>query len=1134
METQHLMSSKTGTENPYATKKEPILRNKIIPKQKGELEPTFLDQVETNQGIDTHIRHLRQKEQSQEAMQEFKSKLREMFEENSYKQQIMLEGLKPNQIGLSTDGTIMVAQMKSNAIGVYKKQQSGHGFNLIQTLEGHTGKVNSVSISSYGDTIVSGSGDKTVKVWVRRQDQHGKEPYKLIHTFEGHTSEVLSVAVSQDARTIVSGSEDKTIRIWTKTLDETPKYKHIQTLEGHRGYVTSVSLSADASTIVSGSWDKNTMIWIRNQTKGNGEPGWAAYERLQVLEGHSGWVLSVTVTPDGRYIASGSADKSAIVWKKEDGPEVSYTLIEVLDEFANQVNSVTLCPEGKTLVAGLADKTLRVLMRKGEASTTFTPLQNISGHRNTVLSVRVSQDTSKIYSASKDGTVRIWSRKEDRDLYSPNDPQILKGHSENVTCLSATPNGKVVVSGSSDNNVVIWLEDDTIKGYKLHQTLEGHSGTVNSVSLDPDGRIIVSASHDKTLKIWIRDADSMDFKLNQTLDGHKLWVQSVCISADASTIFSSSSNKKLKIWVKEQFTPNYNLLQTINDLPSSAFDISATPNGGTLIAGLGGNTARIWVKDEEIVQDPYKMLQVLVGHTQKVVSVDISEDSKTVITGSSDNTVRIWMRGSAGPASLFKQIQAIEDHSATVGTVMLSKDKNTLISGARDKTVKIWKRDGYQFALHSSLECDDSFSEAVFLKNVLIFPKSGNLLVVPHSFNQSFFGLISTNFYYSSLFLNSLSKESDLQILTNFLDGVPGFEAAQKERNRIELFRLHHGLNPLFWCCLFQSPDLLRKSLEKWGYEQWVYSESPGFDPFLYSMKIENQELIEVFADYFLEGSNSKRLTIRDHKHLELLLSSKSAKVQKLAIHKFKGSSILIPGVEPIKLCGFDKDHGYISSQSKNPFVDSGAKNELKGKEDHHTLAGEVAHESTFIPIPVDLSRLFSFIKSIKEMTPENKLSLRPLILALYIRYKKFFIGYSVLNLMATVILFTTIAYQWHRWYTLVPFYIIYTGMLVFEVIDMATKRTEYFKSIFNIFDVILYPLGMGLTAYVVIEGYEFLENERENFLSSLVLYLALLRAVSMLRVLDSTRYLILMILKVYSDMTPFLIVLLGQGVSGS
>ena len=162
-------------------------------------------------------------------------------------------------------------------------------------LQGHTSLVWSVAFSSDGRHIVSGSSDKTIRLWdVQTGSQVG-------NPLQGHTSLVRSVAFSPDGRHIVSGSDGCTIRLWDA---QTGGQVRTPLLEGHTDSVNSVTFSPNGRHIVSGSSDKTIQLWNAQTGSQVGNP----------LQGHTGSVISVAISPDGRHIVSGLNDCTIQLW----------------------------------------------------------------------------------------------------------------------------------------------------------------------------------------------------------------------------------------------------------------------------------------------------------------------------------------------------------------------------------------------------------------------------------------------------------------------------------------------------------------------------------------------------------------------------------------------------------------------------------------------------------------------------------------------------------------------------------------------------------------------------------------------------------------------------------------------------
>ena len=177
------------------------------------------------------------------------------------------------------------------------------------TFEGHEKEIYSIDFSHEGSLIVSGSGDKTVRVW----DMTTREAKVLsIDDDPNVDAGMTSVAISPDARFVAAGSLNTVVHIWdvsTGTL--------VERLRGHSDAVYSVAFTPDGKGLVSGSLDKTLKYWELDTAINN---ACKADERFSksVLDftGHKDYVLSVAVSHDGQWVVSGSKDRNVLFWDK--------------------------------------------------------------------------------------------------------------------------------------------------------------------------------------------------------------------------------------------------------------------------------------------------------------------------------------------------------------------------------------------------------------------------------------------------------------------------------------------------------------------------------------------------------------------------------------------------------------------------------------------------------------------------------------------------------------------------------------------------------------------------------------------------------------------------------------------------
>lgn len=288
------------------------------------------------------------------------------------------------------------------------------------TLKGHSSDVNSVTFSPDGQMLVTGSDDRTIKLWNLTTKQE-------IRTLVGHSSYIYAIAISPDGQIIASGSVDKTIKLWNLNTG-----KEIRTLIGHSNSVASVAFSPDGKLLASSSLDKTIKLWNLETNK-----------EIRTLTGHSQAVASVAFSPDGLTLASGSYDKTIKLWNLNTGKEIR-TLTGHLD----LVSSIAFSPDGQQLASASKDKTIKLWNLN-----TGKQIHTLTGHDDKVTSVAYIpfSDSVIMASGSNDNTIKLWDTATGQEI------RTLKKDSGYVYAIAISPDGRTLASGGSADNIIkIW------------------------------------------------------------------------------------------------------------------------------------------------------------------------------------------------------------------------------------------------------------------------------------------------------------------------------------------------------------------------------------------------------------------------------------------------------------------------------------------------------------------------------------------------------------------------------------------------------------------------------------------------------------------------------------------------------
>lgn len=564
-----------------------------------------------------------------------------------------------NTFLLSPDNEQIISNHRSGLFKLWKWRDR----SLIKQWKSvHKGPVSQLALSKDGLLLASGGTDSNVRIW-------DLEHHTCTHNLRGAQG-VISV-VQFNNELVFAAGDDAAIRAWNHNTGQ-QKF----TLSGHFSKVTALVLHEDTNQLLSCSRDRVIILWDLSSG--------STVRTLPVFEGLEGLVLlphkfrlpgHKKSLKGGIHIAAAGERGVVRIWEVTEGREVFTQTNSLVSKAAEEggLAVVQLLFNAERMLLAVVSADHNIIIHQLE---TFACEKQLVGFSDEVLDVvLLGADGSHLAVATNSMDIKLYSMK---DMGC----QLLRGHTDLVLTLAATPsNPLLLLSGAKDNSVRLWLMDPVSHIVKCIGVGSRHTLSVGSVAFSHlSASFFLSVSQDLCLKLWripkklIQDEVQI-LNVDHTEIAHEKDINCVTVSPNDKLISTGSQDKTAKLWSAEGLT----LLGVLRGHKRGVWCVRFSPVDRVLLSSSADCSIKLWAVED------LTCVKTLEGHDSSVLRAEFISQGMQLVTAGADGLLKLWSIKTSECTATF------DDHDGRIWALTVSKDESLLISGGSDSNLVLWR-----------------------------------------------------------------------------------------------------------------------------------------------------------------------------------------------------------------------------------------------------------------------------------------------------------------------------------------------------------------------------------------------------------------------------------------------------------